>query len=177
MWWCSRCTGYRPILDAFKVFAKADPAAYTEESIAASQGLQQNGHASGVPPASGDANGHANGDATEYANGDSTKGNAAGTDGHAMNKSTDGSHAANGQQASKHAENGHSNGHDVSSSKGTVKEMNGASNSNGSKVSSSYHLTLPPLHITATINHPCATPMLVALVANPAVKWAIFLMH
>ena len=39
---CSRCTGYRPILDAFKIFAKADPAAYTEESIAASK--QPNGH-------------------------------------------------------------------------------------------------------------------------------------
>lgn len=34
---CSRCTGYRPILDAFSVFAKADPLAYTEEAIAASK--------------------------------------------------------------------------------------------------------------------------------------------
>ncbi len=32
---CSRCTGYRPILDAFKAFAKADPAAYSEEALAA----------------------------------------------------------------------------------------------------------------------------------------------
>lgn len=28
----SRCTGYRPILDAFKVFAKLEPGAYTEEA-------------------------------------------------------------------------------------------------------------------------------------------------
>ncbi len=35
----SRCTGYRPILDAFKTFAKTDPKAYTEEAIAASKGL------------------------------------------------------------------------------------------------------------------------------------------
>ncbi|KAG2484282.1 hypothetical protein HYH03_016926 [Edaphochlamys debaryana] len=34
-----RCTGYRPILDAFKTFAKTDPSAYTEEAIAASKGL------------------------------------------------------------------------------------------------------------------------------------------
>lgn len=37
-WWGtrSRCTGYRPILDAFKVFAKVEDGAYTEEAIAAS---------------------------------------------------------------------------------------------------------------------------------------------
>lgn len=35
---CSRCTGYRPILDAFKVFAKTEPGAYTEEALAASKG-------------------------------------------------------------------------------------------------------------------------------------------
>uniref|UniRef100_A0A383W3H7 xanthine dehydrogenase n=1 Tax=Tetradesmus obliquus TaxID=3088 RepID=A0A383W3H7_TETOB len=34
-----RCTGYRPILDAFKVFAKADAAAYTAEAIAAARGM------------------------------------------------------------------------------------------------------------------------------------------
>ena len=32
----SRCTGYRPILDAFKVFAKVEDGAYTEEAITAS---------------------------------------------------------------------------------------------------------------------------------------------
>lgn len=44
--WCSRCTGYRPILDAFKVFAKVEAGAYTEEAIAAS--LAAGGAASGV---------------------------------------------------------------------------------------------------------------------------------
>ena len=57
----SRCTGYRPILDAFKVFAKVEPGAYTEEAIAASKaanGAQANGnahhHSNGVGNASGD---------------------------------------------------------------------------------------------------------------------------
>lgn len=40
----SRCTGYRPILDAFKVFAKAEPHAYTEEAIAASRASENPGH-------------------------------------------------------------------------------------------------------------------------------------
>lgn len=63
---CSRCTGYRPILDAFRVFAKADPAAYTEEAIAASKaGQQANGHANG------NANRHANGTSNGHANGHS----------------------------------------------------------------------------------------------------------
>jgi hypothetical protein len=35
----SRCTGYRPILDAFKTFTKVDLAAYTEEAIAAARGI------------------------------------------------------------------------------------------------------------------------------------------
>jgi hypothetical protein len=35
----SRCTGYRPILGAFKTFTKMDPAAYTEEAIAAAKGI------------------------------------------------------------------------------------------------------------------------------------------
>lgn len=66
---CSRCTGYRPILDAFKVFAKADPAAYTEESIAASKGLL-NGQATNGHDTNGSAtNGHA-------ANGHSENGHA-----------------------------------------------------------------------------------------------------
>jgi len=43
---CSRCTGYRPILDAFKVFAKVEPGAYTEEAIAASKAAN-NGHSTG----------------------------------------------------------------------------------------------------------------------------------
>ncbi len=49
----SRCTGYRPILDAFRVFAKVDPKAYTEEAIAAAKGLPHG--------ANGHANGHTNG--------------------------------------------------------------------------------------------------------------------
>lgn len=57
---CSRCTGYRPILDAFRVFAKAEPSAYTEEAITASQAANghANGHSNGV---NGHTNGHTNG--------------------------------------------------------------------------------------------------------------------
>ena len=33
-----RCTGYRPILDAFRAFSTAEPGAYTEEAIAAAGG-------------------------------------------------------------------------------------------------------------------------------------------
>ena len=51
----SRCTGYRPILDAFRAFAKSDPAAYSEEAIAANKA---NG-GSAPPPATNGANGHA----------------------------------------------------------------------------------------------------------------------
>lgn len=57
---CSRCTGYRPILDAFKAFAKADAAAYTEEAIAASMAASSNGGAA-APAAGGSSNGAANG--------------------------------------------------------------------------------------------------------------------
>ncbi|KAF8057662.1 XDH1 [Scenedesmus sp. PABB004] len=51
-----RCTGYRPILDAFKVFAKAEPAAYTAEAIAAARGMAAASAADaacGAPPANG----------------------------------------------------------------------------------------------------------------------------
>ena len=146
LWCCSRCTGYRPILDAFKVFAKADPAAYTEESIAASQGLQPDGHA----PAGPSATGHPNGGA----DGHSSNGNAATTDGHANGGSTDSSHAANGHKADKHAENGHCNGHDASSSNGTVKELTAASKSNGRKVPPPPPPRLPPPPATPTVTHP-----------------------
>lgn len=111
MWCCSRCTGYRPILDAFKVFAKADPAAYTEESIAASKGMQQNGHASEASSANG------------------LNGNAVDINGHAA---TDSSPTAGGYQGEQHAENGHCHGNDAS--KGSVKELTKASHSNGGKV-------------------------------------------
>ncbi|KAL3157593.1 hypothetical protein ABBQ32_012044 [Trebouxia sp. C0010 RCD-2024] len=106
-----RCTGYRPILDAFKVFAKADPAAYTEESIAASKGMQQNGHASEASSANG------------------LNGNAVDINGHAA---TDSSPTAGGYQGEQHAENGHCHGNDAS--KGSVKELTKASHSNGGKV-------------------------------------------
>lgn len=54
---CSRCTGYRPILDAFKVFAKVEAGAYTEEAIAASKAVHgvANGHSASEDTASGDA--------------------------------------------------------------------------------------------------------------------------
>eukprot|EP00887_Chlorella_sp_A99_P006651 scaffold3.g6651.t1 len=48
-----RCTGYRPIVDAFRAFAKSDPAAYTEEAIAASKaagGADASSAASGKRP-------------------------------------------------------------------------------------------------------------------------------
>ncbi|GFR49634.1 hypothetical protein Agub_g11707 [Astrephomene gubernaculifera] len=47
-----RCTGYRPILDAFKTFAKTDPAAYTQEAISAAAG-----NGSETPTASNGTNG------------------------------------------------------------------------------------------------------------------------
>lgn len=57
---CSRCTGYRPILDAFRVFAKGDSAAYTEEAIAASKAAGKtngrahiNGSSNGARPKNG----------------------------------------------------------------------------------------------------------------------------
>lgn len=53
---CSRCTGYRPILDAFKVFAKAEPSAYTAEAIAAARGM-----AAALTADNGTANGAAKG--------------------------------------------------------------------------------------------------------------------
>ena len=63
---CSRCTGYRPILDAFKAFAKVDATAYTEEAIAASlasNGAHNNGtHSNGThSDAAGKKNGASGG--------------------------------------------------------------------------------------------------------------------
>lgn len=78
---CSRCTGYRPILDAFKVFAKADPLAYTEESIAACKNasreaiLPRLGEGSGSSddePSS--SNGHAQADGGQWGSGHATAG-------------------------------------------------------------------------------------------------------
>lgn len=112
LWCCSRCTGYRPILDAFKVFAKADPAAYTEESIAASRGMQLNGQASDALSA------HEHGNS-----------NGAMTNGHTANGQAHSRSADRGHKAEQPAENGHC-GYDAG--KGTVKELNRASN--GSKV-------------------------------------------
>ena len=129
-WCCSRCTGYRPILDAFKVFAKADPAAYTEESISACKGMQLNGHASEAPPATGHG----------------ADGNAGCANGHAANGEVDSNSIAEGHKGEQHAENGHCHGDVVS--KGTVKELTKASNSNGSKVSQQ-HLA-PGQHCSLT---------------------------
>lgn len=61
----SRCTGYRPILDAFKTFAKTDPKAYTEEAIAAAKGIA---YTNGSSATNGS---HTNGSAT---NGSATNG-------------------------------------------------------------------------------------------------------
>jgi len=99
------------------VFAKADPAAYTEESIAASKSLQDG------PASSGHAeNGHA-------------------TNGHADNGHADNSDASNGHNHNGHATNGQKgpSGNDQpddhhDSSNGTVKEVAKASKSNGGKV-------------------------------------------
>lgn len=76
-----RCTGYRPILDAFKAFSKVDAAAYTEEAIAASkagaatQDSPSNGHHS-----HNGHNGHAcsNGAPTNGTNGAATNGSNGG---------------------------------------------------------------------------------------------------
>ncbi len=90
------------------MFAKADPAAYTEESIAASKS-QQNGHATNRDA----TNGH-----------DTTGTNGHDTDGHKNNR-----HAVNGR-----SDNGHSDGHSNGSSNGTVKELTKTSKSKGGKV-------------------------------------------
>ena len=100
---CSRCTGYRPILDAFRVFAKADPSAYTEEAIAASRGEQ--------PAANGHS--HVNGNGEQPANGhshdDHTNGN-----GHCIGGGANG--GAHGQNGAHGAKDGH------------AKKANGKSN-------------------------------------------------
>ena len=50
-----RCTGYRPILDAFRPFAKIDPKIYTEEAIAAAaaNGAATNGNGSSATATNG----------------------------------------------------------------------------------------------------------------------------
>jgi xanthine dehydrogenase/oxidase len=61
---CSRCTGYRPILDAFKVFAKSEPSAYAADAIAAAKGMAAataaDNAAAGSSGSNG-SNGHLNG--------------------------------------------------------------------------------------------------------------------
>lgn len=50
----SRCTGYRPILDAFRVFSEVPAGAYTEEAIAAhSQKAGDHDHVVGLPEPTG----------------------------------------------------------------------------------------------------------------------------
>ena len=62
-----RCTGYRPILDAFRPFAKADPAAYTEDALIAAKIAATEVAA----PANGTSNG--NGSAAKESNGTNGK--------------------------------------------------------------------------------------------------------
>ena len=89
----SRCTGYRPILDAFKVFAKADPAAYTEESIAASKCLE-NGTAKHKNEHNGTAD---DGPATQVPGVHGHTGSGHGTNGHASISPNCDKEKANGQ--------------------------------------------------------------------------------
>ncbi|BDA44652.1 Xanthine dehydrogenase [Coccomyxa sp. Obi] len=81
-----RCTGYRPILDAFRVFAKGDSAAYTEEAIAASKAAGKtngrahtNGSSNGAHPENGHTKSSCN-DGHDGCNG-KTNGSATTTDG------------------------------------------------------------------------------------------------
>jgi len=99
---CSRCTGYRPILDAFRVFAKGDSAAYTEEAIAASKGLQP-GHAHGN---GAHTNGH-NG-----SNGHSESNGHVGSNGHG-HTGANGHANGNGAKKPTNGKNGKSNGQKV----------------------------------------------------------------
>ena len=88
----SRCTGYRPILDAFRVFAKGDSTAYTEEAIAATKGLLPGQNGNGI---------HANGASGHDMNGSNE------SNGHSHN----GSHGhANGNGVAAKASNGGKNG-------------------------------------------------------------------
>ncbi|KAL2650085.1 hypothetical protein R1flu_018213 [Riccia fluitans] len=48
-----RCTGYRPILDAFRVFAKTDPAPYIDESLVANNGTPSNKTGHMICPSTG----------------------------------------------------------------------------------------------------------------------------
>ncbi|BBM98107.1 xanthine dehydrogenase/oxidase [Marchantia polymorpha subsp. ruderalis] len=48
-----RCTGYRPILDAFRVFAKTDPGPYIDESLVASNGLPSRKDGQTICPSTG----------------------------------------------------------------------------------------------------------------------------
>ena len=119
----SRCTGYRPILDAFRVFAKGDSAAYTEEAIATSKGMQpgQNGHAVNDIHANGSngSNGHM------------------GSSGHGHNGSNGHSHSGS---------NGHANGNGASAQ----KPANGKNGKfNGQKVSLCY---FPAIHLPGRIS-------------------------
>ncbi|DBA72485.1 TPA: hypothetical protein ACH3X2_010250 [Trebouxia sp. C0005] len=128
-----RCTGYRPILDAFKVFAKADPAAYTEESIAASKS-QQNGYTTNGAAANGHDTTGLNGHPANGLNGHATL-----TNGHTTNGDDTDGHATNGHKNNRYAvhrpsDNGHLDGHTNGSSNGTVKELTQTIKSKGGKV-------------------------------------------
>ncbi|KAL0052613.1 hypothetical protein WJX82_004790 [Trebouxia sp. C0006] len=128
-----RCTGYRPILDAFKVFAKADPAAYTEESIAASKS-QQNGHATNGAAANGHDTTGLNGHPTNGLNGHATNTNGLETNGHDTDGHATDGHKNNRYAVNGHSENGNSKSHSNGSSNGTVKELAKTSKIKGGKV-------------------------------------------
>ncbi|KAF5838823.1 molybdopterin binding aldehyde oxidase/xanthine dehydrogenase [Dunaliella salina] len=101
-----RCTGYRPILDAFKTFAKTDPKAYTEEAIAAAKGVIPSAATNGALPANGAAaNGsHANGNCANGSHANGSHANGAHANGTA-NGTPNGS-AANGCGANGCSTNG-----------------------------------------------------------------------
>ena len=110
------------------MFAKADPAAYTEESIAASKS-QQNGHATNGAAANGHDTTGLNGHPTNGLNGHATNTNGLETNGHDTDGHKNNRHAVNGR-----SDNGHSDGHSNGSSNGTVKELTKTSKSKGGKV-------------------------------------------
>ena len=130
---CSRCTGYRPILDAFRVFAKAEPHAYTEEAIAAASGAAMAQQAQHDAPANDGANGHGGNSLAATGHGHIspfTGGHAAGSsasDGHTGsngNMGSDGNTGCNGHTSS----NGHADCCTTAAGNGTSSSSGAGSN-------------------------------------------------